>query len=274
MSYTTAVLNRSQTQIRTSVLVALTVAVATVTLLPREAVAQPTLPLNLATLGTLAGVLESYETAAAVDPDELASLSVQLRGWREQLTDSTTESDVHRVPFFSQFSDISEPSWRKVGCGIASVAMLIDYYQPGSADVDSLLYQGISAGAYLETAGWTHAGLIDLTRPFGLRGESRSLADLSADVALDRLREVVADGPVMASVHYTFDPQNPIPHLVVVTGVTDGEVHYNDPAEPTGGGVITTEQFQRGWKQRYITIRPVSSLSQQTETSDSRSDVS
>jgi ABC-type bacteriocin/lantibiotic exporter with double-glycine peptidase domain len=58
-------------------------------------------------------------------------------------------------------------------------------------------------------------------------------------------------------VHYTFEPTNPIPHLVVITGVQDGMVHYNDPAEEFGGGTLSVEKFKAAWKQKYIVIRPV-----------------
>lgn len=164
------------------------------------------------------------------------------------------------VPFYSQFADISDPSWRKVGCGIASIAMVIDYYSGEQVSVDSLLTSGIARGAYLSNAGWIHAGLIGLSRDYGLDGESRSLAALSADDAMAELSEVVSQGPVLASVHYTFEPTNPIPHLVVINAVHDGMVYYNDPAEVDGNGSLTVEKFQRAWKKRYIIVRPEGQL--------------
>lgn len=166
------------------------------------------------------------------------------------------ETGVFTVPFFSQFTDITPVEWRKVGCGIASVAMLIDFYKPGSASVDELLQDGIAAGAFLSDAGWTHSGLINLSKQFGLVGESHSLSGSSMENAFSTLTSVLKEGPVMASVHYTFDPKNPIPHLVVVNGVRDGKVFYNDPAEKTGGGSVSIAQFQSAWKKRYIEIRP------------------
>jgi predicted double-glycine peptidase len=75
--------------------------------------------------------------------------------------------------------------------------------------------------------------------------------------AFAALEDATAVGPVMTSVHYTFEPTNPIPHLVVVSSINDGLVYYNDPAEPNGGGSISIAQFQSAWKKRYITIRPV-----------------
>lgn len=168
----------------------------------------------------------------------------------------TEAAAVRTVPFFSQFADISATNWQKVSCGIAAISMLIDYYEPDRAVPDSLLQQGIAAGYFLSDAGWTHQGLINLSNSFGLDGYSRSMAELSMATAFAELQEVLVEGPVMASVHYTFEPTNPIPHLVVVNDVADGKVFYNDPAEASGGGSISIEKFQRAWKKRYIEIRP------------------
>lgn len=166
-------------------------------------------------------------------------------------------SDIYTVPFYSQFKDITSDSWKKVGCGIASLAMIIEFYEPGEVKVDTLLKEGISAGAYLDDAGWTHGGLISLSKKYGLNGESHDFRDSTMETAFSRLKTVLEDGPVMASVHYTFDPKNPIPHLVVVNGVSDGMVYYNDPAEKVGGNSITVAQFKSAWKKRYIEIHPV-----------------
>jgi predicted double-glycine peptidase len=162
------------------------------------------------------------------------------------------------VPFYSQFSDISSPQWQKVGCGIASLAMMIEYYEPKQVSVDGLLEEGIASHAYLDDAGWTHAGLINLSQRYGLTGESHSLQGETMDTAFAALEEELEEGPVMASVHYTFDPQSPIPHLVVVSSVHDGRVYYNDPAEQRGNGSISIAKFQSAWKKRYIDIRPIS----------------
>ncbi|MCA9362407.1 C39 family peptidase [Candidatus Kaiserbacteria bacterium] len=170
---------------------------------------------------------------------------------------AATKSEIPNVPFYSQFTDISSASWQKVGCGIASLAMIIDHYAKGVESVDALLSRGIAADAFLSDAGWIHSGLIQLAAPYGLTGESVSYADLSMEAAFAVLQEELHTGPVMASVHYTFEPTNPIPHLVVVTGVQDGKVFYNDPAEASGGNSLSIEKFQRAWKKRFIAIRPV-----------------
>lgn len=196
---------------------------------------------------------------AAEEVSRLAEVLVARR-----FTDKNTTSEpsvagatqpATTVPFYSQFADISDPSWQKVGCGVASLAMILDYYG-STPPVDELLETGVARGAYLNNAGWTHAGLIGLSEDYGLSGETISLAGNPMDSAFAALEDAVANGPVMVSVHYTFEPTNPIPHLAVVTGIKDGRVYYNDPAEATGGGSITADRFKRAWKKRYIEIRP------------------
>lgn len=240
---------------------------------------------ELSTVFTVAAVALAHEHAVVtVQPEVIASVSssssrevrIEIinkvdREWGAALTDpvstiqseadfdanEVSESLLFDVPFYSQFTDISSVHWQKVGCGIASVAMIIDHYSDEPVSVDELLARGIQAGAYIESAGWSHAGLLDLSRAYGLDGESVSLVDLSGSDAFAELETVLVEGPVMVSVHYTFEPTNPIPHLVVIRGVQDGKVFYNDPAEPAGGGVISVDTFINAWKKRYIIIRPV-----------------
>ena len=164
-------------------------------------------------------------------------------------------STVAAVPFYSQFKDISSPSWQKVGCGITSLAMVIDFYATTSPSVNKLLSQGIAAGAY-SNAGWTYAGLISLSKRYGMVGESRILYNASNASAKKKLKADVAQGPIIASVHYTFDPKNPIPHLVVVTSIEGDTLYYNDPAAKSGNQKIAVDTFMKAWKKRYIVIRP------------------
>ena len=159
------------------------------------------------------------------------------------------------VPFFSQFTDISSPKWQKVGCGIASLGMIMEYYKPGTVSIDALLADGIEQGAYSE-AGWTYKGLIGVSSAYGFTGESHDLAGNAE--AFARFKEAVGRGPVIASVHYTFEPSNPIPHLVVINRIEGETVYYNDPAEREGGGTISVDTFTKAWKKRYIEIYPAS----------------
>jgi uncharacterized protein YvpB len=207
---------------------------------------------------SVVGDLQDDVATDTTDQDKVTQNNVSDSANSEVVGAAPKQSGVRAVPFYSQFTDISAPQWRKVGCGIASLAMLIEYYEPNSVTVDELLQRGIDADAYLSDAGWTHSGLINLSHKYGLGGESHSLAGSSMEDAFAALKDELEEGPVMASVHYTFDPQNPIPHLVVVNGVRDGKVYYNDPSESGGGGSISIAKFQSSWKKRYIDIRPIS----------------
>ncbi len=164
------------------------------------------------------------------------------------------------VPFYSQFQDITSTRWQKVGCGVTSLAMIINFYSPDTVSVNTLLAQGISAGAYLENAGWTYKGLIGLSRKYGLDGNSYDLGSLSSKAAFAELASYLSNGPVIASVHYKFDPKSTIPHLVVINSVTDGVLSYSDPAAKSGDKEISVSDFLLAWKKRFIVVRPVSGV--------------
>lgn len=172
-------------------------------------------------------------------------------------TTKNATTSVFTVPFYSQFGDITSKTWQKVGCGVASLAMIVGYYTHEYVSVDTLLAQGIKNGAYDNTAGWTYAGLIGLSHRYGLEGVTRDYRSSSMEAALSKLKASLKTGPVMASVHYTFTPSNPIPHLVVVTGITDDKVYYNDPAEQSGHHSISVTKFISSWKKRYIEFSSV-----------------
>lgn len=200
--------------------------------------------------------VREIESQLAIVARKVALLDKKESPIEMKMSEDKVKEKVRVVPFYSQFDDITPANWKKIGCGIASLGMLIDYYKP-AVPVDTLLDEGINSGAYITSAGWSHQGLINVAKKYGLTGEPVSLAHLSADAAFLELEKVLAEGPVMASVYYTFTPGHPIPHLVVINDVKDGFVYYNDPAEPSGGGTISIEKFKPAWKERYISIRPI-----------------
>ena len=165
-------------------------------------------------------------------------------------------SNVIDVPFYSQFADISSAKWQKLGCGITSLAMIIELYRPGIVAVNKLLKEGINAGAFINGAGWSHKGLALLAENYGLKGANYDLSGSDMKTAFAQLEKILKEGPVIASVHYKLDPKNPIPHLIVVNGINNGQVYYNDPASAMGGKNISIQKFMKAWKKRYITARP------------------
>lgn len=186
------------------------------------------------------------------EPEPTQQVTTEVKEKVPQPKDDDPQSSVFSVPFYSQLTDISAPEWKKIGCGIASLAMLIEFHNPGSlTSVDALLREGIDADAYT-SAGWTYAGLISVSHKYGLDGTTRDYGGSNMDVAFSALEKALRSGPVMASVHYTFTPTNPIPHLVIVNGIEGDTLYYNDPAEKSGNGSIPVSQFKSSWKKRYI----------------------
>lgn len=179
--------------------------------------------------------------------------SIAAPAWQTATLSSSTTPN---VPFYSQFADIISPRWQKVGCGITSLAMIINYYTPKAVTVNTLLAQGIAAGAYDYSAGWIYDGLIKLSQSYGLNGVYHDLSSFSPQAAFAKFQTYLAGGPVILSVHYKFDPQNTIPHLLVINGIKDGVVYYNDPATRGGTKRITVADFLIGWKRKVIVIRP------------------
>lgn len=173
---------------------------------------------------------------------------------------SSVHTGVLDVPFYSQFQDIDQAAWRKVGCGVTSLAMIISFYHPAKNDdrvsVSTLVDEGIASGAYIKGVGWSHLGLVRLGEHYGLKGETYDLSALDTASAFAQFETLLAMGPVIASVHYKFDPQSTTPHLVVITGIADGRVYYNDPAGHIGGQSLSIADFLRGWKKRFIVLRP------------------
>ena len=162
------------------------------------------------------------------------------------------------VPFYSQVTDIDLHDWQKKGCGIASLAMLVNYYKPDTVSVNKLLALGIAAGAYDKNAGWIHKGLISLANQYDLTGKTYDLSKSTNTVAFAQFKKILKDGPVMVSIHYKFDPKSTIPHLVVIDGIDeDGMIHYNDPASGVGDKEISEAKFLAAWKKRFIVIRPI-----------------
>lgn len=170
------------------------------------------------------------------------------------------------VPFHSQLSEIQSTVWKNRGCGITSLAMIIDFYSPETVSVNKLLGQGIAAGAYINNAGWSHAGLINVSRSYGLDGIAYDLSKASSANAFTQLKTQLKEGPVIVSVYSGFDPKTRLPHLLVLEGIDNDTIYYNDPATKIAGQrKISSANFMKGWKKRFIVIRPKEQLAAKTK---------
>ena len=160
------------------------------------------------------------------------------------------------VPHYSQFQDIPRVEWRAEGCGIASIAMAVEFYKPNSVSITDLILQALKLGAHAPGVGWKHKELSALAGLYGLDGKNYDLTDMTKLTAFDEFKKILADGPVIASIHNKFDPRATLGHLVVVTGMDNGMIFYHDPAyRDKIAKMISEKNFLKGWKQRLITVR-------------------
>lgn len=161
----------------------------------------------------------------------------------------------YNVPLFSQISDISSVTWQQKGCGVADVAMIVEFYKPETTSVQEVLEQGLKAGAYVKNVGWSHSGLASLAVKHGLVGKTVDLSTLKNAEALSEFKDIVKEGPVIASIRRGFKAKSPYGHLIVITGFDDKLVYYNDPGKREGIRTVAIADFMKGWKKRLIVIR-------------------
>lgn len=191
----------------------------------------------------------------------LLTLSLALNAASAQVPAVSPEQEIEppavsgnfEVPFYSQFSDITLSEWQKLGCGVASLAMVVNYYNPDSTSVMALLNQVIASGAYQDGVGWKHAELAVLASKYGLSGQVYDFYKLNNEAAFDKFLELLKDGPVIVSIHNKFDPRATLGHIIVATGYENGEIIYNDPTYGPDKR-ISLDGFLNGWKRRFIFI--------------------
>ena len=81
------------------------------------------------------------------------------------------------------------------------------------------------------------------------------------EAALGQFLDALKDGPVIISIHHKFNPNATLGHLVVVTGFENDTVFYHDPEDPRAEKTISTEDFLKGWKKRFIVLSMIFSAS-------------
>ncbi|MBI2627234.1 MAG: C39 family peptidase [Parcubacteria group bacterium] len=173
----------------------------------------------------------------------------------------------HIVPFYSQFSKDNPKIWRYRGCGITALKMIFDYWQKidkkfESPKVEEILKTGLQLNAYIEKVGWSHKGLVEISRKFGYDGCNYDLAQTDVKEAYQALINDLNKFPILASV-WNFRPNSKDGHVVVLTGISENIAHMNDPKEKNelnGYKKISLDSFLKSWKKRYIAIFPQSLL--------------
>lgn len=171
------------------------------------------------------------------------------------------ESFVFTVPCYSQFLDIKNKSWRSTACGVVALKMVLDYFlrknKRRAPAADRLMAAGITSGAYGGAdMGWRHRGLAQMAAPLGLAGKNFDWWPKSPAEAYRLLVARLKTGPVIASIYKNFKPGSS-GHLVVITGINNDIIFYNDPIAKNRQTIkrkISVEKFLAGWKRRIIVV--------------------
>ena len=171
----------------------------------------------------------------------------------------------HEVPFYSQKTHITEKEWQPKGCGVTALKMILEYWKLNnpvnqSPHIAELMAKGLDIKAYVTDIGWSHQGLVNLAHNFGYGGYNMDLAKISREEAWDILTADLIKYPLIVSVYPKFDPDKIGGHIVTLTGMYDGMISLHDPEEASanlGTKIIKEENFLKGWKQRYIVIKPI-----------------
>lgn len=157
--------------------------------------------------------------------------------WREHGFTSPEDSDI----------------WSDRACGVACIAMILEFATGEPASVVDLLHEGRTQGAYCDR-GWLHAGLAKLLASLGIAATAGQLG------TVDDLAPILRSGSlVIASITLQFPMDGSQGgHLVLVTGVTcDADrvvsIHFNDPSRwGAHNNVVPAERFAASFTGRIV----------------------
>jgi hypothetical protein len=192
------------------------------------------------------------------------------------------------VPFYPQKWDLSQwkslgfesfedaKYWEKSSCGILCLKMAIDAFLHLKAEHLSLsiaqyIKKGIEIGAYKDSTGWSHGGLVRLAKEFGFSGINRE------NVSVIELREALKQNflPII-SIKWAFENYKTLKekilfwkkiggHLALVVGfeeengkLTGFYVHHTSlrPEYNWQYKFLPLEKFEHGFTGRCVYIKP------------------
>ena len=195
------------------------------------------------------------------------------------------------VPFYPQRWDL--PNWKKLGfknredaqywqdssCGILCLKMAMDGYliaesKPLSPSIAKIIQKGVKIGAYDDSVGWSHQGLVRLAKEFGFSANNYVKSD-DADIK----ETLENDALAIVSIKWAFKNKKSLKekvlfwkkyggHLALVIGYkenNDGNlegfyVHHTSTTDTYNWEkrFIPVEEFKQGFTSRFITIKPQS----------------
>ncbi|TSD03419.1 MAG: hypothetical protein Athens071416_100 [Parcubacteria group bacterium Athens0714_16] len=187
------------------------------------------------------------------------------------------------VPYYSQILDVEEDYWKKSGCGIVSIKMIIDYFYKDTdfetPKLSKLFDEGIFIKGFINGY-WVHKSLTSLIRNYGVSSynqefRSRSMNYENEDMfvnehentfsenALNKICEQIKNNnPVIVSIFRNVNEQKG-GHLIVLTGYEKRNKNivgffYNEPNSESieqGKNIFVSKDiFLEMWKKFAIFV--------------------
>jgi hypothetical protein len=191
------------------------------------------------------------------------------------------------MPFYSQkweldqwqelgFESFEEAEyWERSSCGVLCLKMAIDAFlseqgRPSSPSIDEYIRKGVEIGAYEDSTGWSHDGLVRLANEFGF------FATRHGNVSAAELQKALEEGCLpIVSIRWAFERSRSLKekilfwkkvggHLALVIGFKGGEklegffIHHTSirPAYNWPSRYFPVAEFKRGFTGRCICIKP------------------
>ena len=173
---------------------------------------------------------------------------------------------MHNVHFYSQYDESVPADWRDRSCGIVCLQMALAARSSSRLTISDLIKEALTIeGAYQESIGWSHTGLVLVAHNHGIpayqeefRSRNPHTEENLAHYGVKKIKEELTRGKViLASVRKDFKPEGS-PHIILLIGVTSRGFEYHDPAQldPSHGAnqVITEEDFFKSWRRLCIVV--------------------
>lgn len=172
-----------------------------------------------------------------------------------------------KVPYYSQYLDVTDEMWQPRACGVACLKMLLDSKGEHTPALDEMIAQGCAIGAHGEW-GWKHDGLVALAKQYGVkiaRAEWRQ-SDLATPDELNEdgikfiISELRAGKPVIVSAVKKFQEDDKF-HMVILTGLEErddaitGFYYHDSDTTKSGEGenmFVPIEIFRAKWRRMAI----------------------
>ncbi|MDP2704831.1 MAG: C39 family peptidase [Patescibacteria group bacterium] len=167
------------------------------------------------------------------------------------------------APFYSQYDNVTDESWRSKACAVTCLKMGLDFLSSDIPSIDSLIEEGVSISGYTPH-GWSHDSLVFLAHNHGVpsyKEEFRSASDLFKErletVGLSKIIKKLAENrPVLLSVTKPNDSFHAI-LAVGFEGETASPTHiiFHDPDTKDGGSSfqkMTLPDFLKKWRKLAI----------------------